>query len=194
MINNEKSNNTKENLQNKAFYLIRTKGYDNVTIDQICMELGLTKGAFYHYFKSKSDILLKIYKAAEGDLLNCYNESLHLPPIEQLRTVFDWYIDYFNDSRLDEVRLFLKAQIDVHYKNYPYTNKIQRMIMKNIIDQGIMQGCFKGNLNAQEITEYIFTYLFGIHYEWCAHSKEVNFEEEFNKFYYKYLLPLISID
>lgn len=33
-----------------------TKGYYATTIDEICAEAGVTKGSYFHYFKSKEDI------------------------------------------------------------------------------------------------------------------------------------------
>ena len=36
--------------------LMRVKGYNATTVDDICGAAGVTKGAFFHYFKSKEDI------------------------------------------------------------------------------------------------------------------------------------------
>lgn len=36
--------------------LVLRQGYSATTVDQICAEAGVTKGAFFHYFKSKEEI------------------------------------------------------------------------------------------------------------------------------------------
>lgn len=36
-----------------ALALIRTKGYAATTVDELCLAAGVTKGAFFHHFKSK---------------------------------------------------------------------------------------------------------------------------------------------
>ena len=36
--------------------LMLAKGYTATTVDEICMEAGLTKGSFFHYFESKEDL------------------------------------------------------------------------------------------------------------------------------------------
>jgi TetR/AcrR family transcriptional regulator, transcriptional repressor for nem operon len=36
--------------------VIRTQGYTASTVDDICRAAGLTKGAFFHHFKSKEDL------------------------------------------------------------------------------------------------------------------------------------------
>ncbi len=38
--------------------MIRTKGYTATRIDDVCAAAGLTKGSFFHHFKSKEDLAL----------------------------------------------------------------------------------------------------------------------------------------
>ena len=40
-------------LLDAALALIRTKGYAATTVDDICTAAAVTKGAFFHHFKSK---------------------------------------------------------------------------------------------------------------------------------------------
>jgi TetR/AcrR family transcriptional repressor of nem operon len=46
-------NEARQKLLSAAISLIREKGYTATTVDQVCERAGLTKGAFFHYFKSK---------------------------------------------------------------------------------------------------------------------------------------------
>lgn len=47
---------TKRKLLDAGISLMRAKGYNATTVDDICETAGVTKGAFFHYFESKSDI------------------------------------------------------------------------------------------------------------------------------------------
>lgn len=40
-------------LLDAALSVIRTKGYSATTVDELCAAAGVTKGAFFHHFKSK---------------------------------------------------------------------------------------------------------------------------------------------
>ncbi len=48
---------TKLNIYNCASRLFEEKGFDNVTIEDIAGESGVSVGLFYYYFKSKHEIL-----------------------------------------------------------------------------------------------------------------------------------------
>ena len=43
-------------LLDAALSVIRTKGYSATTVDELCATAGVTKGAFFHHFKSKDDL------------------------------------------------------------------------------------------------------------------------------------------
>jgi TetR/AcrR family transcriptional regulator, transcriptional repressor for nem operon len=45
-------------LLDAALHVIRTKGYAATTVDDICHAAGVTKGSFFHHFKSKDELAL----------------------------------------------------------------------------------------------------------------------------------------
>lgn len=47
-------------IMNKAIELFLDKGYDKTSVNSIVEELKIAKGTFYHYFKSKEEILYEI--------------------------------------------------------------------------------------------------------------------------------------
>ncbi len=47
---------------------MRTKGYSATRVEDVCAEAGLTKGSFFHHFKSKEDLALAA--AAHWDALS----------------------------------------------------------------------------------------------------------------------------
>ena len=47
---------TKRKLVDAGVQLMRARGYNATTVDDICADAGVTKGGFFHYFKSKDDI------------------------------------------------------------------------------------------------------------------------------------------
>jgi len=49
---------SKTRLLDAALAVIRSKGYAATTVDDICRQAGVTKGSFFHHFKSKEDLAL----------------------------------------------------------------------------------------------------------------------------------------
>ena len=47
---------TKTKLLNSAIKLVRSRGYGATSVDELCRDSGVTKGAFFHHFKSKEDL------------------------------------------------------------------------------------------------------------------------------------------
>lgn len=60
MNREEKSNNSKEKIIQSAFSLFISKGYEETSTQDIINLSGLSRGAMYHHFKSKEDILRSI--------------------------------------------------------------------------------------------------------------------------------------
>ena len=46
----------KTRLMNSALKLVRSTGYEATTVDDLCKDAGVTKGAFFHHFKSKEEL------------------------------------------------------------------------------------------------------------------------------------------
>jgi TetR/AcrR family transcriptional regulator, transcriptional repressor for nem operon len=49
---------SKTKLLDAALHVIRAKGYTATRIEDVCAAAGLTKGSFFHHFKSKEDLAL----------------------------------------------------------------------------------------------------------------------------------------
>ena len=49
---------SKTRLLDAALQAVRTKGYAATTVDDICHQAGVTKGSFFHHFKSKDELAL----------------------------------------------------------------------------------------------------------------------------------------
>src|SRR5262249_52953697 len=55
-----------ETLLATASRLFSQRGIDGVSLDDVTAELGATKGALYHYFEDKNDLVRRCYERAFG--------------------------------------------------------------------------------------------------------------------------------
>lgn len=75
MLNNNSSNQTYEDILSTAYSFFIEKGYEKTSIQDIINELGISKGAIYHYFKSKEEILQSVL-LLEKEKANTYLDKL----------------------------------------------------------------------------------------------------------------------
>ncbi|MDM7989739.1 TetR/AcrR family transcriptional regulator [Arthrobacter sp. zg-Y877] len=84
-----KTMNIKEELARTSVELFARHGYAKTSVQQIVDAAGVTKGALYHYFNSKDDLLFDIYDR----ILTLQHEHLteiigrRLPAVETMRLV-----------------------------------------------------------------------------------------------------------
>lgn len=83
-------NPTKQRIIETACALFQEKGYDDVTVSDICAACGITKTTFYYHLKSKEEIVTQFYEAATQNLADRMLDILAAKNYwEQLMVCFD---------------------------------------------------------------------------------------------------------
>lgn len=59
----QRSEETRTRLLEAAFKCFANFGYNAASVDQICTEAGVSKGAFYHHFPSKQAVFLALFES-----------------------------------------------------------------------------------------------------------------------------------
>ena len=148
MARNKHPEETVNLILDVAFRLFMEKGYEHTSIQDIINNLGgLSKGAIYHHFKSKEDILVAVtdkMTAESNQMLTVIRDRSDLSGKEKLRTIFRESIsrpvqddiftvapDFHNNPKL--LFSLLHDTIDNAAPNY----------ILPIIRQGILDGSIK---------------------------------------------------
>lgn len=78
----------KQEILSTAQKLFETHGYENTSVEQIIRELDISKGAFYHYFESKKDLLILLVEQFSSAMENIFKsivETENLNALEKLK-------------------------------------------------------------------------------------------------------------
>jgi TetR/AcrR family transcriptional repressor of nem operon len=87
------SQSARDRLLDAALAIVRQKGYHATSVDELCAAANLTKGAFFHHFKSKEDLAVaaaKHWSATTGAL---FGQAPYHAPTDPLDRIFG-YLDF----------------------------------------------------------------------------------------------------
>lgn len=71
-----------------------SKAYDDVQIDLIAQQAGVSRGLLYHYFPSKRALFAAIVQLGYDEILEVTRPDPNLPPAAQLQAGLEAYFDY----------------------------------------------------------------------------------------------------
>ncbi|MGB3897132.1 MAG: TetR/AcrR family transcriptional regulator [Mesorhizobium sp.] len=74
-------------LLNAALAMVRAKGYSATSVDELCAAAGVTKGAFFHHFKSKDALAVAAadyWSEITGALFAAAPYHDHIDPLERV--------------------------------------------------------------------------------------------------------------
>lgn len=132
-----------------ALDLIREKGYQQMTIADVLTALGISKGAFYHYFDSKGALLDGITERMTADVsavLQPVASDPSLDALSKLRKYLDSAIDWkaAHDHGLTAIARMWRDENNAVLKQKITTEsvRLQAPLIAAIIRQGRAEGVF----------------------------------------------------
>jgi TetR/AcrR family transcriptional repressor of nem operon len=89
--------NAKDKLLDAGEGLLLSEGYARTTVDGVCSQAGVTKGSFYHYFKSKEELGIEVlirWLTRTGQILTAGPHLEVADPVERVLV----YVQHVADS------------------------------------------------------------------------------------------------
>lgn len=159
--------NTQDKIYNIAIELIERKGFENITVAEICKAADVAVGSFYHYFKSKHDILDSIFRLADDYFLNVVADNLKEGTThDKIIEFFHYYGVYNLDRGIDLIKQLYIG------KNNLFTTKGRPMqaVLLKIVENGQKTGEISTDMTSEEIVNYLFIAVRGVVFDWCLHD------------------------
>jgi TetR/AcrR family transcriptional regulator, transcriptional repressor for nem operon len=95
--------NSREKVVQAGIELIRRNGYVATTVDEICAEAGVTKGAFFHHFASKealAEACLGAWTESFAAMIDAAPFQSIGDPVEKLVGCMDFFIGMFGNPQV----------------------------------------------------------------------------------------------
>ena len=112
---------SKTKILDAAMQVIRAKGYSAMTIEDVCLAAGLTKGSFFHHFKSKEALAL----AAAGHFAAMADRLFAQAPYRALQDPLDRLLGYVDfrmailQGSLPEFTCLLGTLVQETFESHP---------------------------------------------------------------------------
>ncbi|MCD8107211.1 MAG: TetR/AcrR family transcriptional regulator [Oscillospiraceae bacterium] len=145
--------------------LIKERGFENVTIDEIAAEAGVAKGSFYTYFKCKKDVVGEI---AKSNFIEMQKKSMEIPGdvCDRLASFLCDSMRYIVETGVKISQQWIKNVVEP--ENEGGKNKLlyDKSVLKEILSQAVDQGELAKETPVENLTEYIVAEYYGIVFCW----------------------------
>ncbi len=190
---------TKKKLFETSVKLIKEKGFDNISVNEICTKANVAKGTFYVHYKAKEDIIKEIYYLDMNNYItekyhSYLEENLTLPLIEKLLFFLSLELEFANYVGLELTSLAFGINLSQCSKGNSdhFSRRKFTAILKDLIHQGLQQNIFLSTMTEDEIFLYLETMIRGLMASWCFSNNSFNIETAGKKFIQTQLSSIIN--
>lgn len=164
----EQAQMTKRNIYQAAISLIESKGYENVSIEDITNRANTAKGTFYLYFKSKQDLIYHTIAMYDEIAKNSYEKAKEFRTFEEQLV---HYLIYANTEILVIGEKILTAllghNLNAKEKFVTVEGREIYLALGQMIERGYETGELSRMQEKQFYMEMIVIFIQGLDYYWC---------------------------
>lgn len=112
--------------------LFLSRRYDQVSMDDVAAEAGVSKGLVFHYFSTKRELYVALVKEAAVEFLEATDVPKDTPPIERLATGLGKYLDYVEANSTGYLAL-LRSGLGVDPVLFELAESVRRTLAERMM-------------------------------------------------------------
>jgi AcrR family transcriptional regulator len=129
--------------------LFLARGYDNVSLNEVIAEAGVSKGAFYHYFSSKEALLEALASRFAQQALAAVQDVLDNPDLDAL-TRLNAFMARSRQKKIENAAaewtlfdvLFRPENVVLFHRVSAAASALFTPVLTKIVAQGVKEGVF----------------------------------------------------
>jgi AcrR family transcriptional regulator len=177
-----KAAETKRRIYESAVALMKMRGLDNFSVEDIAAAAGVSKGTFYVHYKSKFSLIADYVSTIDIDYPDCFNSiPPDIKPSEMLLLATEKITHILAcNIGINVIRTVYEALIkkaDGSEALLGHDRKLHR-IYRRIIRQGVRQGEFREELKIDSVASHCVISLRGMTHEWCIRHPDFDLMKE----------------
>ena len=159
---------TQRRILHAALDLMRERGFEAVSVRDICTAAGITTGAFYHHFPSK-DALLEHGFAPLDDALSAALEGHEAdPPEERLRRLMTGYARFMEESG-ELIGRYYQRRLAAPNTSSMDGSRYTLRAMRECFRQAAREGLLIPGRSPEWFSSFCFRHFRGVVIDWVLH-------------------------
>ncbi|MHB8780184.1 MAG: TetR/AcrR family transcriptional regulator [Candidatus Geothermincolia bacterium] len=176
----QKGELTRRQLFESAMQLFSEKGYERVTVDDICLAAGVSKGAFYTHFESKDQVVVETFLKADDFYNEVYPQVLdEANCVERLRSFCRLVMGNILESGVMVMRVSYYGQIAPGRVDSAIASRERPLyrLTERLLRDGQETGEIRSDIASSVMAEAVIHSLRGLVYDWCQQNGEFDLLE-----------------
>jgi len=178
---------TKERIFRCSIELVNQYGFENVTIEEISQKAKVSVGTFYHYYKSKREIYVEMFKMIDVYFEETVEKELKGCFFDKLDTFFYHYAKYNVERGLTAASYLYGLQNEFFLDG----NRHMLKLLSALIEEGIANGQVRDDLSVADIFAFLMTVARGVIHDWILNRGEFCLNERMGQ-YIKLIRPSLE--
>lgn len=167
----EQARKTEQVILQSALALMRERGFDKVSVRDICRTANITTGAFYHHFSSKEALFTKGFSPLDLYMEQALAGYEDLPPLQRLRIILVNYTEFIEKNCGELTGQYYQQRLlnPTAVKSMDTTRYIHRAMLGCLL-QADREGLLIADRPPEWLADFLFRHFRGVVIDWILHD------------------------
>jgi AcrR family transcriptional regulator len=185
---------TRKRILESALSLFREKGFDQVSIDEITSAAGVSKGSFYTYFQTKSDIIIEEFRLIDDYYQKKESAIMRSPEaVSRLIAFTKYQLDYIHKNLgFRTLSILYINQMSAFYDQKILANRERTLV--RLVSRIIADGQASGHIRQGdpiELAEWMNRCMRGFFLDWAISKGSLDIRKDGMRFFSEFVLPAL---
>lgn len=164
-------------IQNTALELFSKRGYENVSVEDVCAAADLTKPTFYRHVASKKALFLSFFQVTENELSFLQDLKKYADPIQGILTIYRFFFEVCSQYGRDMFTTLIQLTLLSPRAEFDPKNELKQTLL-HLIDKGQRNGTINNDLELETMLSVLNSYYYGYCFFYCSRAEETGGMEE----------------
>ena len=160
---------TERNILQAALTLMRERGFDKVSIRDICKQAGITTGAFYHHFPSKESLLNKGFAPLDDYMEAALRGHEADEPAERLGHILSAYARFMEEEGGELTGRYYVRRITDPTTQSMDSSRYTLRAMVECFRQAQREGILASGRSPEWVADFCYRHFRGVVIDWVLH-------------------------